>query len=176
MGKPRLWDFSKTGFRFGHVSEINWFYFGKPRSWFHFLFLKWIMGYANSEKRSFCSRGWCRKGRFWDHSVMKWLSNLPNTCWKSTFLMFSKTRSGETSREKFRMVRALLPDTPKPHQFQLKLQFSSFYRIFSFSSFYRIFYPSTPWEPKGPMGGDPMGGDPWGAHSKVCCDAVTFEK
>ena len=32
--------------------------------------------------------------------------------------MSSKTRSGETSREKFRMLRALLPDTPRPHKFQ----------------------------------------------------------
>ena len=46
--------------------------------------------------------------------------------WKSTFLMFSKTRFGETSREKIRMVRAVLLDTPKPHQFQHKLQFFQF--------------------------------------------------
>ena len=34
-----------------------------------------------------------------------------------------KTRSGERSREKFRMFRALLPDTPRPPQFHLKLLF-----------------------------------------------------
>ena len=32
--------------------------------------------------------------------------------WKSTCPMFGKTRSCESSREKFRMLRALLPDTP----------------------------------------------------------------
>ena len=35
--------------------------------------------------------------------------------------MLNKTRSGETSREKFRMVRALLPDTPRPPQIQPEL-------------------------------------------------------
>ena len=38
--------------------------------------------------------------------------------WKSTCPTFGKTRSCESSREKFCMVRALLPDTPRPPQFQ----------------------------------------------------------
>ena len=52
--------------------------------------------------------------------------------------MFSKTRSGEISREKIRMVRAVLPDTPKPLQFQPKLQFVHFlpYVIFQFSTLF----------------------------------------
>ena len=43
-------------------------------------------------------------------------------CWKVDFLMSSKTRPGENSKEKFRMVRALLPDTPRPPQIHPKLQ------------------------------------------------------
>jgi hypothetical protein len=53
-------------------------------------------------------------------------------CWKVDFLMSSKTRSCESSREKFRMVRALLPDTPKPPQFQPELPFFSFLQYFQF--------------------------------------------
>ena len=53
--------------------------------------------------------------------------------------MFSKTRSGETSREKIRMVRAVLLDTPKPFQFQFKFQFVHFLPYSSVSNFYRIF-------------------------------------
>ena len=49
---------------------------------------------------------------------------------KSSFLMFGKTRFGETSTEKIRMVRAVLPDTPKPPQFQPKLQFVHFLPYF----------------------------------------------
>ena len=60
-------------------------------------------------------------------------------CWKVDFLMSSKTRSCESSREKFRMVRALLPDTPRPPQFQPELQFfSTCYRIFGFPVFPRF--------------------------------------
>ena len=47
-------------------------------------------------------------------------------CWKVDFLTSSKTRSCESSREKFRMARALLPDTPRPPQFQAELQFFHF--------------------------------------------------
>ena len=71
---------------------------------------------------------------------------IPNTlkfqftfkCWKVDFLMSSKTRSCESSREKFRMVRALLSDTPRPHQFQPDLTFCTCYRIFGFSSFSKV--------------------------------------
>ena len=42
------------------------------------------------------------------------------------FRMFSETRSDETSKEKFRVVLAVLLDTPKPFQFQPKLQFVNF--------------------------------------------------
>ena len=66
---------------------------------------------------------------------------------KSSFLMFSKTRSGETSREKIRMVRALLLDTPKPLIFKLNLSFLDFLLYFHFSSFYRIFCPVDPFLP-----------------------------
>ena len=52
--------------------------------------------------------------------------------WKMDFLSSSKTRFGETSGEKFRMVRALLPDTRKPSQFQLELQFVPFLQYFQF--------------------------------------------
>ena len=51
----------------------------------------------------------------WRYFVMKLPSQNDEKC-----PTFSKTRSGETSREKFRMVRALLPDTLRPHQFQPK--------------------------------------------------------
>ncbi len=50
-------------------------------------------------------------------------------------------RSGETSREKILMVLAVLPDTPKPFNFNMNLRFSTFYRIPSFSSCYRMFGP-----------------------------------
>ena len=42
-------------------------------------------------------------------------------CRTVDFLMSSKTKSGETSREKIRMVRAVLPDTPRPPQLQPEL-------------------------------------------------------
>ena len=47
-------------------------------------------------------------------------------CWKVDFLMPCKTRSCQSSREKFRMLRALLPDTPRPPQFQPELPKSHF--------------------------------------------------
>ena len=37
------------------------------------------------------------------------------------------TKSVETSREKIRMVRALVPDTPRPPQFPLELKINIFY-------------------------------------------------
>ena len=57
-------------------------------------------------------------------------------CRKVDFLTSSKTRSCESSREKFRMVRALLPDTPRPPQFQPELQFSHFLPYFRFFQFF----------------------------------------
>ena len=48
--------------------------------------------------------------------------------------MSSKTKSDATSRERFRMVRAVLPDTPRPPQFQPELwkkQFCSHQNDFS---------------------------------------------
>jgi len=57
-------------------------------------------------------------------------------CWKVDFLVSSKTRSGEISREKFRMVRALVPDTHKPNGFQPKYKFfSNWYRSCGFPVF-----------------------------------------
>ena len=41
--------------------------------------------------------------------------------WKVDFLMQCKTRSCHSSREYLRMLRALLPDTPRPLQFQPEL-------------------------------------------------------
>ena len=63
-------------------------------------------------------------------STLKFQSTVK--CRKVDFLMSSKTKSGETSTEKIRMVRALLPDTPKPYQFQLKLHFVHFLPYFQF--------------------------------------------
>ena len=51
--------------------------------------------------------------------------------------MTSKT--SETSREKFRMVPALLPDTPKPPNFNTNYSFLHFLPYFQFASFYRMF-------------------------------------
>ena len=83
-------------------------------------------------------------------------------CWKVDFLTPCKTKSCQSSMECLRMLRALLPDTPRPHQFQREL-----------------WKNQTSWEPKGshgrgPLGAqgipwegtlgsprDPMGGDPW---------------
>ena len=42
-------------------------------------------------------------------------------CGKVDFLMSNKSKSVETSRETNRMVRGVLPDTPKPPQFQPEL-------------------------------------------------------
>ena len=42
-------------------------------------------------------------------------------CWKVDFLMSSQIKSAETSREKIRMVSAVLPDTPRPPQCQPEL-------------------------------------------------------
>ena len=54
--------------------------------------------------------------------------------------MFSKTRFAETSREKIRIDRAVLLDTPKPPpNFNLDYRFSTFYRIAIFSFFSYIF-------------------------------------
>jgi len=43
--------------------------------------------------------------------------------WKVDFLTSSNTRSCQSSREKLRMLHALLPDTLRPPQFQPELQF-----------------------------------------------------
>ena len=58
---------------------------------------------------------------------------------KSSFLMFSKTRFGETSRERcLWSVRSSW--TPlNPPNFNLDYSLPTFYRISSFSNFYRIF-------------------------------------
>ena len=47
-------------------------------------------------------------------------------CWKVDFLMSSKTKSCQSSRQKLRMVRALHPDTPRPPQFQPELPKNKF--------------------------------------------------
>ena len=49
--------------------------------------------------------------------------------------MSSKTRFGETSREKFCMVRAVLLDTRTPPQVQPRLQFFHFLPYFQFFQF-----------------------------------------
>ena len=61
--------------------------------------------------------------------------------WTSTCPTFSKTRYGKTSREKIRMVRALLPDTPKTPQFQPGLQFFHFLLYFQFFQVFIVFWP-----------------------------------
>jgi hypothetical protein len=43
-------------------------------------------------------------------------------CWKVDFLTSNKTRSCQSSRERLRMLRALLPETPRPPQVQPELQ------------------------------------------------------
>ena len=53
--------------------------------------------------------------------------------------MPGKTGSCENSKEKFRMLRALLPDTPKPFEFQLKYKFCSLFTVFSA---FPVFAPS----------------------------------
>ena len=61
-----------------------------------------------------------------------WWSYLQFTvkCWKVDFLRSCKTKSGENSRMKFRMVRALLPDTPKPLDFNQHISFSQLLTVF----------------------------------------------
>ena len=56
--------------------------------------------------------------------------------------MSSKTRSGETSKEQFRMVRALLPDTPKPPpQKKINLNYGfQFFTAFSCFSVFTVFF------------------------------------
>ena len=58
--------------------------------------------------------------------------------------MSSKTKSAETSTEKIRMVRALLLDTPKPSQFQPRLQFFNFVQYFSIFQFEKQTTTPTP--------------------------------
>ena len=41
-------------------------------------------------------------------------------CWKVDFLTSSKTKSCQSSKEKLRMVRALIPDTPTPPSVEKK--------------------------------------------------------
>ena len=53
-------------------------------------------------------------------------------CWKVDFLMPCKNKSCQTSREKLCMVRVLLPDTPRPPQFQPELPFFYFLQYFQF--------------------------------------------
>ena len=47
--------------------------------------------------------------------------------WKVDFPMPCKTKSCQSSTECLRMLRALLPDTPRPPQFQPELQFCSLF-------------------------------------------------
>ena len=69
---------------------------------------------------------------------------------KSTCSTFGKTRSCESSRGKFRMVRALLTDTPRPSQFQPELQFFHFAPYFRFFQFFPGSLTSTPSTPSTP--------------------------
>ena len=61
-------------------------------------------------------------------------------CWKVDFPMPCKTKSCQSSREYLRMLRALLPDTPKPPQFQPELPNKQFFQVFRFFQFFPIRY------------------------------------
>jgi len=65
-------------------------------------------------------------------------------CWKVDFPMPCKTRSCQSSREKFRMVRALPPDTPRPPQFQLELPKKCFCEKIDFHFFPNSLLGSCP--------------------------------
>ena len=90
--------------------------------------------------------------------------------------MFSKTRSGETSRGKFRMVRAVLLDAPEPLPISITLPLYTFlwkvpltFPSFSLGSL--LVYIGLYWfvlgsHGRGTLGSprDPMGGEPLGAQ------------
>ncbi len=56
-------------------------------------------------------------------------------CWNMNFLMSSKTKSYQSSREKLRMLRALPSDTPRPPHFQPELWKNGFCEKLDFSRF-----------------------------------------
>ena len=71
--------------------------------------------------------------------------------------MFSKTRFGENSREKIRMLRTVLLDTPNPPDFNLDYIFPTFNQQL-LVILNRMEGCESEWDG---VGWDPMGGDPW---------------
>ena len=65
-------------------------------------------------------------------------------CWKVDFLTTCKTKSCQSSTECLRMVRALLPDTPRPPQFQPELWKKQLLWKTWFFSFFQIRLLSVP--------------------------------
>ena len=100
---------------FGHFKENSWVFIWKPET----LALRKIVFPKTGTKRNVL-RPFCDEVTF----------QFTVKCWKMDFLMSSKTRSGETSKEKFRMVRALLPHTPRP-----PINFNLNYSFFTFTVF-----------------------------------------
>ena len=62
-------------------------------------FLKSLLESLKIENRSLCSRGWGQEGRFWDYSVMKWLSKNSKSREKSMLCISSEARFRESWRK-----------------------------------------------------------------------------
>ena len=103
MGKPRLWRFVwNIILCLGHLSVIIGSIWETETPTCAFcLFLWWLMDYVNIENRSLCSRGRGPKGRFWDHFVMKRLSNLLPNVEKWTFWCLARPDSVKLRGKRF---------------------------------------------------------------------------
>ena len=92
---------------------------------------------------------------------------------KVDFLMPCKTKSCHSSREKLRMLRALLPDTPRPPQFQPELQKNSFCVKLDFSRFTNR---SLVLNPKGRQGPQGRHADLWQNLQRLAGSGVAVRK
>ena len=76
-----------------------------------------------------------QNGGFWEPFLVQLRFQFTVKCWKVDFLMSSKTKSCQSSREKLRMVRALPPDAPDLTNFNLNYQKTRFCEKLDFSRF-----------------------------------------
>ena len=103
-----FWNFRFSDFRFSRI--LFWKTFSKNM----------LVRYRGINNKGVLERPWTKWGVLRAiSSTLKFQFTIK--CWKLDFLTSSKTRSCQSSREKLRMVRALLLDTPRPPQFQPEL-------------------------------------------------------
>ena len=110
---------NKSTLNWALVSELGFLdfqIFDYPLFCCDILLKNMLVGYRGINNKGVLDRPWTKWRVFKSiSSTLKFQFTVK--CWKVDFLMSSKTNSCQSSREKLRM----LPDTPRPPQFQLEL-------------------------------------------------------